>query len=77
MSWLRSFPHGAQLAFNNTNKRDIFELMTSQFINRREDALFLGPPGTGQPEVTTPLLRRMQQHDSRIACLCDAGDAAK
>jgi DNA replication protein DnaC len=37
--------------FNKTNKRDIFELATCQFINRREDALFLGPPGTGKSHL--------------------------
>jgi len=28
------------------NRRLVFELATAQFIDRREDALFLGPPGT-------------------------------
>ena len=33
------------------NRRLVFELATSQFIDRREDALFLGPPGTGKSHL--------------------------
>jgi DNA replication protein DnaC len=33
------------------NRRLVFELATGQFIDRREDALFLGPPGTGKSHL--------------------------
>ncbi|HEX9640859.1 MAG TPA: IS21-like element helper ATPase IstB [Candidatus Krumholzibacteria bacterium] len=33
------------------NRRLVFELTTGQFIDRREDALFLGPPGTGKSHL--------------------------
>jgi DNA replication protein DnaC len=33
------------------NRRLVFELATAQFVDRREDALFLGPPGTGKSHL--------------------------
>jgi DNA replication protein DnaC len=33
------------------NRRLIFELATGQFVDRHEDALFLGPPGTGKSHL--------------------------
>jgi DNA replication protein DnaC len=33
------------------NRRLVFELATGQFITRREDALFLGAPGTGKSHL--------------------------
>ena len=33
------------------NRRLVFELATGQFIDRRQDALFLGPPGTGKSHL--------------------------
>jgi len=33
------------------NRRLVFELATCQFIERRQDALFLGPPGTGKSHL--------------------------
>jgi DNA replication protein DnaC len=33
------------------NRRLVFELATAQFIDRRQDALFLGPPGTGKSHL--------------------------
>jgi DNA replication protein DnaC len=33
------------------NRRLVFELAAGQFIDRREDALFLGPPGTGKSHL--------------------------
>ena len=33
------------------NRKLVFELATGQFVDRREDALFLGPPGTGKSHV--------------------------
>jgi DNA replication protein DnaC len=37
------------------NRRLVFELATGQFIDRREDALFLGPPGTGKSHLAQAL----------------------
>jgi DNA replication protein DnaC len=48
--------------FNKNNKREIFELATCQFMNRREDALFLGPPGTGKSHLAQAIgLAAIQQ----------------
>ncbi len=33
------------------NKKLVFELATAAFVERREDALFLGPPGTGKSHL--------------------------
>lgn len=33
------------------NSRLIFELATARFVDQREDALFLGPPGTGKSHL--------------------------
>lgn len=33
------------------NRRVVFELATGHFIDRREDGLFLGPPGTGKSHL--------------------------
>lgn len=33
------------------NRRLVFELATGHFIDRREDCLFLGPPGTGKSHL--------------------------
>ncbi len=33
------------------NRRMIFELATGAFVDKREDALFLGPPGTGKSHL--------------------------
>src|SRR3981081_2479602 len=39
------------------NRSLVFDLATANFIARREDALFLGPPGTG----TSPLAQAIAQ----------------
>ena len=48
-------------AFNKKMNRSlVFDLATAGFIARREDALFLGPPGTGKRQVdygTGPMVR--------------------
>ena len=33
------------------NRRLVFELATGQFVDKHEDALFLGPPGTGKSHI--------------------------
>ena len=43
------------------NRRLIFELATGQFVDRREDALFLGPPGTGKSHVAQAIGRAVIQ----------------
>lgn len=44
--------------FNKKMDRQlVFELATSRFIGRREDALFLGPPGTGKSHLAQALGR--------------------
>jgi DNA replication protein DnaC len=37
------------------NRRLVYDLATCQFIERREDALFLGPPGTGKSHLAQAL----------------------
>jgi DNA replication protein DnaC len=39
------------------NRRLIFELATGQFVDKHEDALFLGPPGTGKSHIAQALGR--------------------
>jgi DNA replication protein DnaC len=46
------------LTFNpKMNKALIFELATSRFITEREDALFLGPPGSGKSHLAQAIGR--------------------
>lgn len=52
--------------FNKTNKRFVFELATCQFINRREDALFLGPPGTGKSHLAQSIGHAAIQQGYRV-----------
>jgi DNA replication protein DnaC len=37
------------------NRKVVFELATSRFVAQREDALFLGPPGTGKSHLAQAL----------------------
>jgi DNA replication protein DnaC len=50
-------------AFNQKMNRSlIFDLATAAFISRREDALFLGPPGTGKSHLAQAIgLAAIQQ----------------
>lgn len=43
---------GFNFDFNKKmNRRLVFELATARFVDQREDALFLGPPGTGKSHL--------------------------
>lgn len=49
---------GFDFDFNKKmNRRLVFELATGQFVDRREDALFLGPPGTGKSHIAQAIGR--------------------
>ncbi|QDE99865.1 hypothetical protein BHS05_30775 [Myxococcus xanthus] len=43
------------------NRRLVFELATGGFVKRREDALFLGPPGSGKSHIAQALGRAVIQ----------------
>lgn len=43
------------------NRRLVFELATGQFVDRHEDALFLGPPGTGKSHIAQAIGRSVIQ----------------
>ena len=48
------------------NRALIFELATSRFIERREDALFLGPPGTGKSHLAQAIGHAAIQQGFRV-----------
>ena len=48
------------------NRSLIFELATANFIARREDALFLGPPGTGKSHLAQALGQAAIQQGYRV-----------
>jgi len=48
------------------NRSLIFELATANFIGRREDALFLGPPGTGKSHLAQALGQAAIQQGYRV-----------
>ena len=55
------------LDFNKKmNRRLIYELAGGQFINRREDGLFLGPPGTGKSHLAQAVGRAAIQQGHRV-----------
>ena len=43
------------------NRRLVFELATGQFVDKREYALFLGPPGTGKSHIAQAIGRSVIQ----------------
>jgi DNA replication protein DnaC len=54
-------------AFNpKMNKSLVFELATGTFIARHEDALFLGPPGTGKSHLAQALGQAAIQQGYRV-----------
>jgi DNA replication protein DnaC len=48
------------------NRALIYELATARFISQREDALFLGPPGTGKSHLAQALGRAAIQQGYRV-----------
>ncbi len=55
------------LDFNKKmNRRLIYKLAGGQFINRREDVLFLGPPGTGKSHLAQAIGRAAIQQGVRV-----------
>lgn len=55
--------------FNFNKKMDrrlVFELATSRFITQHEDALFLGPPGTGKSHIAQAIGHTAIQQGHRV-----------
>src|SRR6516164_3907639 len=48
------------------NRSLVFELATAAFIMRREDALFLGPPGTGKSHLAQAIGHAAIQQGYRV-----------
>ena len=48
------------------NRSLVFDLATSAFIDRREDALFLGPPGTGKSHLAQAIGQAAIQQGHRV-----------
>jgi DNA replication protein DnaC len=48
------------------NRALIFELASGQFVNRREDALFLGPPGAGKSHLAQAIGHAVIQQGVRV-----------
>lgn len=48
------------------NRALIYELATARFVGQREDALFLGPPGTGKSHLAQALGRAAIQQGYRV-----------
>jgi DNA replication protein DnaC len=48
------------------NRALIYELATARFVGQREDALFLGPPGTGKSHLAQAIGRAAIQQGYRV-----------
>jgi len=58
---------GFDFAFNKKmDRRLVFELATGRFVTQREDAVLLGPPGTGKSHLAQPLGHTLIQHGHRV-----------
>ncbi len=58
---------GFDFAFNKKmDRRLIFELATGRFVTQHEDAVFLGPPGTGKSHLAQALGRSLIQQGHRV-----------
>ena len=54
-------------AFNRKiNRALVFELATARFVAQREDALLLGPPGTGKSHISQAIGRAAIQQGYRV-----------
>jgi DNA replication protein DnaC len=54
-------------AFNpKMNRSMIFDLATAAFVGKREDGLFLGPPGTGKSHVAQAIGQAVLQQGYRV-----------
>ncbi|MBV9918833.1 MAG: IS21-like element helper ATPase IstB, partial [Solirubrobacterales bacterium] len=49
------------------NRALVYELATARFVAQREDALFLGPPGTGKSHLAQAIGRAAIQQGHRVA----------
>lgn len=58
---------GFDFSFNKKmDRRLVFELATGRFIEQHEDALFLGPPGTGKSHLAQAVGRAAIQQGHRV-----------
>ena len=48
------------------NRALVYELATARFVGQREDALFLGPPGTGKSHLAQSIGRAAIQQGYRV-----------
>jgi DNA replication protein DnaC len=58
---------GFDFAFNKKmDRRLVFELATGRFVSQREDAVLLGPPGTGKSHLAQALGRALIHQGHRV-----------
>jgi DNA replication protein DnaC len=58
---------GFDFDFNKKmDRRLVFELATGRFVTQHEDALFLGPPGTGKSHLAQAIGRAVIQQGHRV-----------